>query len=56
MKDVVVYLDDDADIEDFSPDQDHKIPRFEMARVATVSAAMQGILINLEKRISLMGF
>lgn len=48
MKDFTIYVDEDIFDEDYSPEQAHKIPRFEMARVAVVSAALQGELIQLE--------
>ncbi|NRA67275.1 MAG: hypothetical protein HRU19_22515 [Pseudobacteriovorax sp.] len=48
LRDVVVYLDDDSEEDGFSQSLPHRIPRFEMARVAVVSAAMQDELIHLE--------
>ncbi|SMF49937.1 hypothetical protein [Pseudobacteriovorax antillogorgiicola] len=48
MLDFVIYVDEDLEDKDFSPEMPHKIPRYEMTRVAVASAAIQGQLIHLE--------
>ena len=49
LRSFVVYVDEDMVNDEFTPDTPHKVPRFEMTRVAVAAAALQEKLIHLEK-------
>ncbi|SMF41020.1 hypothetical protein [Pseudobacteriovorax antillogorgiicola] len=49
MQDFVIYLDSDLEEEEFDPNHPHKVPRYEMARVAIVAAVPKGESIPLEE-------